>query len=137
MNRHVVGDERALQKRRTANPSWLRVLQGTSRGGTCDLVVGFQNRADAERLLTEFQDQLVRFGLVELHPDKARLIEFRRFAAEPETNRVPLVAARTHARSRDQRKRLPPWLRCYQITLPGTPFGPGGSPAAAFRPRCV
>ena len=31
-NRHVVGDERALEERRTATPSWPRVLQGTSRG---------------------------------------------------------------------------------------------------------
>src|SRR5215468_9288070 len=40
-----------------------------------DLVVGFQNRADAERFLAEFRERLVRFGL-ELHPDKTRLIEF-------------------------------------------------------------
>src|SRR5215831_11958234 len=44
-----------------------------------DLVVGFQNRADAERFLLEFRDRLARFGL-ELHPDKTRLIEFGRFA---------------------------------------------------------
>jgi hypothetical protein len=31
LNRHVVGDERALQERRTANPSWPRVLRGASR----------------------------------------------------------------------------------------------------------
>ena len=30
-NRHVVGDERALQERRTATPSWPRVLQETAR----------------------------------------------------------------------------------------------------------
>jgi hypothetical protein len=30
INGHVVGDERALQERRTATPSWPRVLQGTS-----------------------------------------------------------------------------------------------------------
>ena len=29
-NRHVSGDERALQERRTANPSWPRVLQAAS-----------------------------------------------------------------------------------------------------------
>ena len=29
MNRHVVGDERALRERRAANPSWPRVLQVT------------------------------------------------------------------------------------------------------------
>ena len=44
-----------------------------------DLVAGFQNRADAERFLSEFRERLVRFGL-ELHPDKTRLIEFGRFA---------------------------------------------------------
>src|SRR6202521_5211848 len=44
-----------------------------------DLVAGFQNRADAERFLSEFRDRLVRFGL-ELYPDKTRLIEFGRFA---------------------------------------------------------
>src|SRR6478609_4046711 len=30
INRHVVGDERALQERRTANPSWPRVLRVAS-----------------------------------------------------------------------------------------------------------
>jgi RNA-directed DNA polymerase len=44
-----------------------------------DLVVGFQNRTDAERFLSEFRERLVRFGL-ELHPDKTRLVEFGRFA---------------------------------------------------------
>ena len=47
--------------------------------GPTHLVVGFQNRADAERFLVEFRERLVRFGL-ELHPDKTRLIEFGRFA---------------------------------------------------------
>jgi hypothetical protein len=32
INRHVVGDERALQERKAANPSWPRVLQAMSRG---------------------------------------------------------------------------------------------------------
>jgi len=32
INRHVVGDERALRERRAANPSWPRVLQAISRG---------------------------------------------------------------------------------------------------------
>jgi hypothetical protein len=44
-----------------------------------DLVAGFQNRADAERFLSDFRDRLITFGL-ELHPDKTHLIEFRRFA---------------------------------------------------------
>jgi hypothetical protein len=45
-----------------------------------DLVMGFQYREDAERLLREFQERLGKFGL-ELHPEKTRLLEFGRFAA--------------------------------------------------------
>jgi hypothetical protein len=45
-----------------------------------DVVLGFQNRADAVRFLQEWKERLSRFGL-ELHPDKTRLIEFGRFAA--------------------------------------------------------
>ncbi len=46
-----------------------------------DIVVGFENRADAERFLQEWKDRLLKFGL-ELHPDKTRLMEFGRQAAE-------------------------------------------------------
>jgi RNA-directed DNA polymerase len=46
-----------------------------------DFVVGFQYRDDAERFLTELRERFARFGL-ELHPDKTRLIEFGRFAAQ-------------------------------------------------------
>ena len=46
-----------------------------------DAVLGFQYREDAERFLTQLQERLRKFGL-ELHPDKTRLIEFGRFAAE-------------------------------------------------------
>jgi len=34
INRHVVGDERAPQERRAANPSWPRILRRSSRGGS-------------------------------------------------------------------------------------------------------
>jgi RNA-directed DNA polymerase len=51
-----------------------------------DLVVGFQNRADAERFLGEFRERLGKFGL-ELHPDKTRLIEFGRFAVRDRKRR--------------------------------------------------
>src|ERR1700723_1744742 len=46
-----------------------------------DIVTGFEHRADAERFLQEWKDRLAKFGL-ELHPDKTRLIEFGREAAE-------------------------------------------------------
>ena len=44
-------------------------------------VLGFQNREDADRFLKELQERVRKFGL-ELHPDKTRLIEFGRYAAE-------------------------------------------------------
>jgi len=46
-----------------------------------DAVLGFQYQADAERFLADLKDRLQKFGL-ELHPDKTRLIEFGRYAAE-------------------------------------------------------
>jgi RNA-directed DNA polymerase len=44
-----------------------------------DLVVGFEQRAEAERFLADFRERLAKFGL-ELHAEKTRLIEFGRFA---------------------------------------------------------
>jgi group II intron reverse transcriptase/maturase len=58
-----------------------------------DLVVGFESRAEAERLLEMFRERLAKFGL-ELHAGKTRLIEFgqsaernrkRRGEGKPET----------------------------------------------------
>ncbi len=46
-----------------------------------DFVVGFQRRSDAERFLHDLQERFKKFGL-ELHPEKTRLLEFGRFAAE-------------------------------------------------------
>ena len=46
-----------------------------------DFVVGFQHRREAERFLRELGERFEKFGLA-LHPDKTRLIEFGRFAAE-------------------------------------------------------
>jgi RNA-directed DNA polymerase len=51
-----------------------------------DAVLGFQYRADAERFLEQFRERLRKFGL-ELHPDKTRLIEFGRYAAERRNQR--------------------------------------------------
>ena len=51
-----------------------------------DFVMGFQHHDDAERCLRELRDRLVKFGL-ELHPEKTRLIEFGRFAAERRAKR--------------------------------------------------
>ena len=46
-----------------------------------DFGIGFQHRTEAEQCLRALQARLEKFGL-ELHPDKTRLIEFGRFAAE-------------------------------------------------------
>jgi RNA-directed DNA polymerase len=51
-----------------------------------DFVMGFQHRTDAERCLQDLRERLAKFGL-ELHPDKTRLIEFGRFAAERRARR--------------------------------------------------
>ncbi len=46
-----------------------------------DTVVGFEHRADAERFLAELRVRVGEFAL-ELHPEKTRLIEFGRNAAD-------------------------------------------------------
>ena len=51
-----------------------------------DYVAGFEHREDAERFLADLRERLAQFGL-ELHPEKTRLIEFGRFAAENRARR--------------------------------------------------
>jgi RNA-directed DNA polymerase len=46
-----------------------------------DTIVGFQHQSDAERFVTDLKDRLLKFVL-ELHPDKTRLIAFGRSVAE-------------------------------------------------------
>jgi len=46
-----------------------------------DFIVGFQHESDARRFLDEMRERLKKFAL-SLHPEKTRLIEFGRFAAE-------------------------------------------------------
>lgn len=46
-----------------------------------DAVLGFEYREEAERFLEQLRERLRKFGL-ELHPEKTRLIEFGRYAAE-------------------------------------------------------
>src|SRR5690242_6770068 len=46
-----------------------------------DTVVGFQHETDARRFWDAMRDRLREFAL-SLHPDKTRLIEFGRFAAQ-------------------------------------------------------
>jgi RNA-directed DNA polymerase len=51
-----------------------------------DFIIGFQHRDEAETFLQLLRERLERFGL-ELHPEKTRLIEFGRFAAEDRQKR--------------------------------------------------
>jgi RNA-directed DNA polymerase len=46
-----------------------------------DFIVGFQHRTDAEQFLIVLRERLGQFGLT-LHPDKTRLLEFGRYAAQ-------------------------------------------------------
>ena len=46
-----------------------------------DFVVGIQHRDDAERILAALRERLTKFGLA-LHPDKTRLLQFGKYAAE-------------------------------------------------------
>jgi group II intron reverse transcriptase/maturase len=51
-----------------------------------DFVVGFQHQSDAEQFLRKLRERLAKFHL-ELHPEKTRVIEFGRFAAERRSRR--------------------------------------------------
>ena len=51
-----------------------------------DIVVGFQHEADAKRFRDDMGRRLAEFALT-LHPEKTRLIEFGRFAAENRARR--------------------------------------------------
>src|SRR6185436_6966874 len=46
-----------------------------------DFIIGFEHESDARRFLDEMRERLGKFAL-SLHPEKTRLIEFGRFAAE-------------------------------------------------------
>jgi group II intron reverse transcriptase/maturase len=51
-----------------------------------DIIVGFEHETDARRFLDAMRERLERFAL-SLHPDKTRLIEFGRFAANRRVQR--------------------------------------------------
>ena len=46
-----------------------------------DFIIGFEHESDARRFLDEMRERLGKFALT-LHPEKTRIIEFGRFAAE-------------------------------------------------------
>jgi len=72
---------------------WVQQWRGRNANGDVimvryadDFVMGFQHRQEAERFLKDTQERLGKFGLG-LHPEKTRLIEFGRFAAERRAKR--------------------------------------------------
>jgi RNA-directed DNA polymerase len=73
---HYVFDLWAQRWRRTATRGDMIVVRYLD-----DFIVGFQYRGEAERFLTALRERLGQFGLT-LHPDKTRLLEFGRFAAQ-------------------------------------------------------
>jgi RNA-directed DNA polymerase len=51
-----------------------------------DFVIGFREESDARRCLQALRERFAKFGL-ELHPEKTRLIQFGRYAAERRSER--------------------------------------------------
>lgn len=75
-----------------------------------DLVVGFQHQSDARRFWDAMRDRLKEFSLAR-HPDKTRVIEFGRFAAQNCRRRgrsKPVPGLRAYLRQIPTR-RLPDW----------------------------
>jgi group II intron reverse transcriptase/maturase len=66
---------------------WVRDWRRQAKGDVIvvryadDIIVGFQHEWEARRFWSELRDRFAGFGL-ELHPEKTRLIEFGRHAAE-------------------------------------------------------
>ena len=101
-----------------------------------DFVMGFQYVSEARQFLSELRERLAKFNL-ELHPEKTRLIEFGRFAAEnrrkrgvgkPETfnflgfvhachkarnGRFVVLRKTVKARMRGSLQKLKQWLRAH------------------------
>jgi RNA-directed DNA polymerase len=51
-----------------------------------DIVMGFEHEGEARRFLADMRQRMEKFAL-SLHPDKTRLLEFGRYAAERRARR--------------------------------------------------
>ncbi|MBF0562263.1 MAG: RNA-directed DNA polymerase, partial [Alphaproteobacteria bacterium] len=78
---HYVHDLWVQRQRRTQATGDVIVVRFAD-----DIVMGFQNKADAERFRQELGERFAKFGL-EMHPEKTRLIEFGPYAAEQRKRR--------------------------------------------------
>ena len=89
---HYVLDLWAQQwRRRHAHGEMIIVRYGD------DFVAGFEHRSDAERFHSELRERFASFAL-ELHPEKTRLIEFGRFAAQQPSSAGPRASRRRRVR---------------------------------------
>src|SRR6266568_2619299 len=80
-----------------------------------DFIIGFEHESDARRFLDEMRERLGKFALT-LHPEKTRLIEFGRFAAERRKRRglgKPEMWKHMHQPIPDQGKWLERVVRGY------------------------
>jgi RNA-directed DNA polymerase len=73
---HYVFDRWARQWRQTRARGDVVIVRFAD-----DFVAGFEHQGDAKQFLHDLRQRFAKFGL-ELHPDKTRLIEFGRHAAE-------------------------------------------------------
>lgn len=73
---------------------FVREVRPRLRGRACliryadDFVIGFEYREDAERVMGELSQRMQRYGLT-LHPDKTRLLDFRRPPAAQQNGKGP------------------------------------------------
>jgi hypothetical protein len=51
-----------------------------------DIVIGFEHEGEARRFVADMRERMEKFAL-SLHPEKTRLIEFGRYAAERRARR--------------------------------------------------
>lgn len=72
---HYVLDLWAEQKQKDKSRGEMIIVRWAD-----DFVVGFEHKSQAEKFLTELKERMLKFSL-ELHPEKTRILEFGRFAA--------------------------------------------------------
>jgi RNA-directed DNA polymerase len=72
---HYVLDLWTQQRRRDKSRGNMVIVRWAD-----DFVVGFEHKSQAEKFLTDLKERMLKFSL-ELHPEKTRILEFGRFAA--------------------------------------------------------
>ena len=73
---HYVLDLWAQQRRRDKSRGEMIIVRWAD-----DFVVGFEHKSQAEKFLADLKERMLKFSL-ELHPEKTRILEFGRFAAD-------------------------------------------------------